>query len=141
MRQTSLICLLGLLLSGCSGSDAPADTTPVVPSPPAASPSAVPDVSASGEADDPPGSLACARLADAIAGSSLMDDGVVAGIAAASGTADAPVADAAERLATAYTDAVAARGTEREPDVVAAVSAAAADMSGVCSDSGLSTTG
>jgi hypothetical protein len=110
-----------------------------IPSPAALSPS--PDVSVSAEADDPPGSIACARLADAIADASLMDDGVVAGVAAVSATADAPIADAAERLATAYAEAVAARSTDAEPDAVAAVSAAAADMAGVCSDSGLSTTG
>jgi hypothetical protein len=139
MRQITLICTLGFVLSGCSNADTPAATTPVVPSPAAVSPSVA--LSAGGVVDDPPGSLACALLADAVADASLMDDGVAAGIVRASATADAPVADAAERLAEAYTEAVAAHSTEAEPDAVAAVSAAAADMSGVCSDSGLSATG
>jgi phage terminase large subunit-like protein len=138
MRQITLVCTLGLVLSGCSGADTPAATS-VVPSPAAVSPSAV--ISVSGTADDPPGSFACALLAEAVADASLMDEGVAAGIMRASATADAPVADAAERLLDAYTGAVAARSSDAEPDAVAAVSAAAADMSGVCSDSGLSTTG
>jgi hypothetical protein len=50
-----------------------------------------------------------------------MEPGVVARIVAAASTADAPVADAAQRLA--------------------AVSAAAADMAGVCSESGLESAG
>ncbi len=132
-----LLCMLGLFLAGCADSAVPEATT--IPSPAALSPS--PDVPASAQPDDPPGSVACARLAQAIADASLMDDGVVAGVAAVSATADAPIADAAERLATAYAEAVAARSTDVEPDAVAAVSAAAADMAGVCSDSGLSTTG
>ena len=132
-----LLCVLGLFLAGCSDRAAP--EVPTIPSPAALSPSPV--VSVSAEPDDPPGSVACARLAQAIADASLMDDGVVAGVAAAGATADAPIADSAERLALAYAEAVAARSTDAEPDAVAAVSAAAADMAGVCSDSGLSTTG
>jgi hypothetical protein len=92
-------------------------------------------------ADDPPGTNTCRLLAAAIGKSSLMDAGVVDAIAAASGTADAPVADAAGRLATAYGKAVKARGTTGEPDAVAGVSAAAADMSKICADSGLRTAG
>lgn len=91
--------------------------------------------------DDPPGTITCARLAAAITDASLMTPGVIDEIARTSATADAPVADAAQRLVTAYADAAAAVGTTMEPDAVAAVSAAAADMSGVCADSGLQTVG
>jgi hypothetical protein len=70
-----------------------------------------------------------------------MDPGVIDDIVAASDTADAPVADAAGRLASAYAAAVASKGGAKEPDAVAAVSEAAADMSGVCNDSGLDTVG
>jgi hypothetical protein len=70
-----------------------------------------------------------------------MEPGVVDAINRASGTADAPVADAAGRLAAAYGTAVTASGAPEEPDRIAAVSAAAADMSGVCDDSGLETVG
>ncbi|TWG10682.1 hypothetical protein FHX34_107176 [Actinoplanes teichomyceticus] len=59
----------------------------------------------------------------------------------ASATADAPVADAATALARAYEKAVASHGSAGEPDAVAAVSAAAADMSQVCADSGLDAAG
>lgn len=89
----------------------------------------------------PPGTLTCAELGEAIKRASLMQPGVVDGIVRTSGTADAPVADAAQRLATAYATAVAAKGGDREPDAVAAVSAAAADMEGVCDESGLATAG
>jgi hypothetical protein len=66
---------------------------------------------------------------------------VVTDIADAAGTADAPVADAAQTLATAYTTAVAAHGQATEPDAIAAVSAAAAELVKICSDSGLETVG
>ena len=92
-------------------------------------------------ADDPPGALTCARLEVALRRATLMSPSVVDGIVAASATADAPVADAAQRLAAAYAKAVAARGAAQEPDAVAAVSAAASDMSGVCRQSGLATVG
>jgi hypothetical protein len=92
-------------------------------------------------ADDPPGAITCAKLAAAISAVTIMDPGVVDGIVTASNTADAPVADAAQRLASAYAAAVAAKGSDDEPDAVAGVSAAAADMSGVCDDSGLETVG
>jgi acetyl-CoA carboxylase alpha subunit len=85
--------------------------------------------------------ITCARLAVAISAGSLMDPGVVDGIVNAAGTADAPVSDAADRLKNAYTQAVAAKNKANEPDAIAAVSAAASDMSGVCADSGLRTTG
>ncbi|WP_229829901.1 hypothetical protein [Actinoplanes ianthinogenes] len=86
--------------------------------------------------DDPPGLLTCRALARAIREASLMRPGVVQGIVDVSGTADAPVADAAARLAQAYRTALASRGAQGEPDAVAAVSAAAADMAQVCADSG-----
>ena len=70
-----------------------------------------------------------------------MTPAVVDGIARAASTADAPIADAAQRLAAAYAGAVAARGTENEPDAVAAVSAAGGEMSTVCKESGLETVG
>jgi hypothetical protein len=70
-----------------------------------------------------------------------MDAGVINAIVRASRTADAPIADAAERLAAAYASAVAARGLESEPDAIAAVSVAGADMTQVCDDSGLDTVG
>jgi hypothetical protein len=70
-----------------------------------------------------------------------MEPGVVDHIATAASTADAPVADAAQRLAAAYAKATTSKGTSQEPDAVAAVSAAAADMAGVCAESGLESAG
>lgn len=134
------------LLAGCGKSATP-PATPASPGPASGSASATepsgavevpPTVEPSGA---PPGTLTCAELGEAIKRASLMQPGVVDGIARASGTADAPVADAAQRLATAYATAVAAKGSDSEPDVVAAVSAAAADMEGVCDESGLATAG
>ncbi|BCJ51762.1 hypothetical protein Asp14428_32370 [Actinoplanes sp. NBRC 14428] len=92
-------------------------------------------------ADEPPGALACGRIAEAVRGGTLMQPGVVTGISTATATADAPVADAATRLQQAYEQAVKAQGTEDEPDLVAAVSAAGAEMVSVCADSGLETAG
>ncbi|MCA2215444.1 hypothetical protein [Jidongwangia harbinensis] len=91
--------------------------------------------------EETPGLLACGTLSTAVTDGTLMTPGVVDGIVRASATADAPVADAAQRLAAAYASAVAASGMESEPDAVAAVSAAAADMTGVCDDSGLERVG
>jgi hypothetical protein len=112
---------------------------------PAAQPSPEPSVSSAAPsptaADDPPGSLACAALRRAVTDATLMDTGVVDAIVRASRTADAPVSDAAERLAAAYASAVAAHGQESEPDAIAAVSVAGADMTSVCTDSGLDTVG
>jgi hypothetical protein len=91
--------------------------------------------------DDPPGIITCARLDQAIKAGSLMQRGIVSRIVTAAGTADAPVADAADRLGTAYYAAAAAAGKPNEPDAIAAVTAAASEMSGVCADSGLKTVG
>jgi hypothetical protein len=115
------------LLAGCTDEPAPAPA----PSPAAAAP----------QAEETPGLQTCQTLTVAIEDGSLMNPGVVDRIVRAGTTADAPVADAAQRLAAAYAAAVAARGLETEPDAVAAVSAAAADMSGVCDDSGLTASG
>jgi hypothetical protein len=111
---------------------------------PAASPGPAPSASSAASpavVDDPPGSVACVALQRAVTRATLMDPGVVDTIVRASRTADAPVADAAERLAAAYASAVAAHGLETEPDAIAAVSVAGADMTGVCADSGLDTVG
>lgn len=122
-----------LLAAGCGGKDHDVPAVSAAPSD-----SATPVASA---VDDPPGSVACTRLAAAVAAGSLMEPHVVDDIAAAGRTADAPLADAAERLATAYGSAVAAAGKADEPDKIAAVAAAASDMSGVCAESGLRTAG
>jgi hypothetical protein len=106
---------------------------------PAAAPSQTVEDSAAPE--DTPGLNACAALKAAVADATLMIPGVVDAIVQASATADAPVTDAARRLAVAYAAATAATGTDDEPDTVAAVSAAGADMTGVCNDSGLDTVG
>jgi hypothetical protein len=113
-------------LTGCS-----AKTNP---GPPAPGPS---PISTTAPVDDPPGLLTCRHLADAIRAASLMEPGVIQAIVAAGTTADAPVADAASALGQAYEKALTSHGTRAEPDAVAAVSAAAADMSQVCADSGL----
>jgi hypothetical protein len=91
--------------------------------------------------DDPPGSMACGELKDAVTGATLMEPGVVDQIVRYSSTADAPVADSAQRLAAAYVAAVTAHGSDGEPDAVAAVSMAGADMTKVCDESGLETVG
>jgi hypothetical protein len=137
MPRPFCAALLGsiVLVTGtaCSRSPSPAASPSPAPSvSPAASPAVV---------DDPPGSVACAALQLAVTRATLMDPGVVDAIVRASRTADAPVADAAERLAAAYASAVAAHGLQTEPDAIAAVSVAGADMTSVCADSGLDTVG
>ena len=121
------------LLTGCSDDGTPA----AGPGPVAAS--SAPTVAAT--ADDVAGMRACDLLKRAIDQASLMDPGVVDSIRAASTSADAPLSDAAGRLATAYATAVAAQGREAEPDAVAAVGAAGAEMIDTCTDSGLETVG
>jgi hypothetical protein len=120
--------------TACGRSAGPASSR-VAPAAPSASAADIPSV------DDPPGLLACAVLRRAVTEATLMDPGVVDAIVRASRTADAPVADAAERLAASYASAVAAHGSESEPDAIAAVSVAGADMTKVCEDSGLDTVG
>jgi PBP1b-binding outer membrane lipoprotein LpoB len=132
MPRSSLLALVvgcAVLLAGCSDEAAPA---------PAASPTVA---AAPSQVEETPGLQACRTLTTAVEDGTLMNPGVVDRVVRASATADAPVSDAAQRLAAAYASAMAARGMEAEPDAVAAVSAAAADMSGVCDDSGLTTSG
>jgi hypothetical protein len=163
-RSVLLVLTAVALLTGCSHDTARAPASTQVLSGPPASPGGAGGASAGepGRAggasvdgpsgagvqspgayavDNPPGAKTCALLSAAIKGATLMVPGVIGDVVVASATADAPVADAAQRLSAAYTTAVAAKGTGREPDAVAAVSAAAADMAGVCDDSGLSTVG
>ncbi|GIF06722.1 hypothetical protein [Actinoplanes siamensis] len=138
MSVSARFVVLGTVvaLAGCGG-----DKPSVVSTPPSASvgsawPAPRPLASAPA-ADNPPGLLTCRQLAVAVRDASLMEPGVIQGILAASKTADAPVADAARALGEAYEQALTSHGTQSEPDAVAAVSAAAADMSQVCADSGL----
>ena len=126
-------------LAGCSD-----DRPTVAPTPaPAAVRATTGSASSttSAEIDDPPGMTACQLLLDAVGGAALMQPGVVDAIESASTTADAPIAEAAHRLASLYASAVAAKGGESEPDAVAAVSAAGTEMSEVCAASGLGTVG
>ena len=123
------------LSAGCSD-----DATPPPPASASAAPAQSPAVQ-SPAVEETPGLRACGTLWTAVDDGTLMTPGVVDGIVRASTTADAPVGDAAQRLAAAYAAAMAARGMESEPDAVAAVSAAAADMTGVCDDSGLISVG
>jgi hypothetical protein len=163
-RKTRLFVMAGctvLALAGCAHHATPSSAP--VPAPPTAStwliaPS-VPGAPASGappagalapasasvptaEPDGaPPGTQTCTELGAAIKAASLMQPGVVDRVVQAAATAVAPVADAAQRLATAYATARTAKGAADEPDAVAAVSAAAADMDGVCNESGLESAG
>ncbi|MFC7532543.1 hypothetical protein [Actinoplanes sp. GCM10030250] len=122
-------------VGGGAGNGAPEPAPGAVASP---SGSAAPTTSSdAAQIDDPPGLITCREVAAALRDATLLDDGVVDRIRDTSATADAPVTDAATALAEAYTKAVAARGSADEPDAVAAVSAAAVEMSEVCGDSGL----
>ena len=168
MARPIYAALLGLvLLAGCAGEAPPTSSpTAAATSPSPIEPSADPtepgngsepgdatqsddgtepdDAAGSGAtapADDPPGRNACRSLSAAVQAATLMDPGVVDGIVRASGTADAPVADAARRLATTYAEAVTSHGTDREPDAIAAVSVAGAEMTRVCQESGLNAAG
>jgi hypothetical protein len=142
-RWLSLAATL-LLLAGCGHStpspQAPPAARPATTSA-AARPSAPAGVPTAEDSGALPGTRTCADLNAAVSQASLMEPGVVDGIVAASSTADAPVADAARRLAAAYARATTSKGTVQEPDTVAAVSAAAADMAGVCAESGLESVG
>jgi hypothetical protein len=128
------------LLAGASAALAGCSTPPMV------SPSVSPAPAPAGNdglaaVDEPPGTNTCHQLRVAVTDATLMVPGVVDSIVQASSAADAPVADAAQRMAAAYAAAVTAKGSDSEPDAVAAVSAAGATMSGVCDDSGLDTVG
>ncbi|MEV6487571.1 hypothetical protein AB0M20_02870 [Actinoplanes sp. NPDC051633] len=126
-----IACAAGL--AGCSA-DEPA-------APPPASARSAPVPADPPATEDVPGTLTCGALASAINDATLMNPGVVDAIVAASASADAPIADAARRLSDAYKSAVSSAGTDDEPDAVAAVSAAGAEMSTVCGESGLDTVG
>jgi hypothetical protein len=133
-----VVVLACALLAGCGS----ATRTAVTPSSSAsAGPAEISPSVIESSVDDPPGSIACARLAVAIEAGSFMTPGVVEDIVSASATADAPLADAATRLGDAYRAAVAAKDKPDEPDKIAAVGAVASDMSGVCAESGLRTVG
>lgn len=134
LSPLSVTVLSIALLAGCSsGSPAPVASA-AGDHAPFPSPSMAP-------IDEPPGTNTCGLLKAAIKGATLMEPGVVDAIVDASGTADAPVADAARRLDTAYTAATVASTGPDEPDKVAAVSKAGSDMSLVCDQSGLDTVG
>jgi hypothetical protein len=90
---------------------------------------------------DPSGLQACGLLKEAVENATLMEPGVVEAIRVAGAPADAPVSDAASRLAAAYTAAMVSRDTASEPDAVAAVSAAGAEMTRTCTAAGLETAG
>jgi hypothetical protein len=127
----ALVLTVGMV-AGCGRDSGPAGV---------ATSAAIVVASPSAALDDPPGANTCHLLVGAITNATLMEPGVVDAIVAAGATADAPVADSAQRLLTAYTAAVASNGTPDEPDKIAAVSKAGADMSGVCDDSGLESVG
>ncbi|WP_203825119.1 hypothetical protein [Actinoplanes palleronii] len=142
-RLVALVLVAGL--TGCGSEQAPGSTAAVPTTEPgtiADPPSPAPAATASPAigppaADNPPGLITCGLLGAAIRDASLMQPGVVRAIADASATADAPVGDAATTLAQAYDIALASHDSGDEPDAIAAVSAAAADMAQVCADSGL----
>jgi hypothetical protein len=125
--------LLLMLGGGCSGGE---DGQPAPAFPPA---TAEPhDLRAS---DDQAGMLACGALADSVQNGTLMAPGVADSIVASAGSADGPIADAAQRLSAAYATAMASQGTSGEPDAVAKVSVAGSDMLVVCDESGLISVG
>jgi hypothetical protein len=128
--------LLSVLIAGsmaaCS-SDTPTD--------PAPAPTTAPPTASVAPIDEPPGTIACGKAVRALRDATLMNPGVITDITNAAVTADAPVAEAAQTLSAAYAKAITAHGTPTEPDAVAAVSGAAAELAKTCSDSGLETVG
>jgi len=131
LRSLATVGLL-IILAGCTTEDPPAAEPAIVA---ATSPSAgIPP-------NDPSGTTTCHLLAQAVLNATLMDPGTVDQIVATGSTADAPLAEAAHRLATTYATALAAKGRDDEPEMIAAVSAAGAEMTTVCQDSGLDTVG
>lgn len=137
LRSPLILALLagitGSCLTGCAGGGPAASPTPVASTPAA--------LAVTASSADEAGRQACDLLKQAVAGATVMNPGVVSAIRSASSSADAPVSDAAKRLATAYDAAVAAHGHDNEPDAVAAVSAAGAEMARTCADAGLETVG
>lgn len=133
-RRWPLILIVASMAAGCSG---PANAPSALPSQPSNATSSA----ATTFADDPPGAVACAKAARTLRDGTVMNPGVVTEIEDAAVTADAPVLEAAEALSESYTKAVAAHGTDAEPDAVAAVSEAAARLTQVCADSGLEVVG
>lgn len=117
--------------TGCTG---PANT-PAPSAPPSSAIASAPP------SDDPPGTRACAKASRTLRDGTVMNPGVVTDITAAAATADAPVLEAAQALSAAYTEAVAAHDTDAEPDAIAAVSAAAAELTRICAASGLEVAG
>jgi hypothetical protein len=135
LRSQSVVLAPILVLAlgtGCSGDGGPPTPTPAVTPPVTADPQAT---------DDQAGMLACDALSASMVNGTLMEPGVADSIVTSAGSADGPIADAAQRLRAAYNSAIAARGTGGEPDAVAAVSVAGSDMLNVCDDSGLRTVG
>jgi len=132
--------MLSVLIAGCTVAGCAHQSH----EPPAAAASASdnePSGAAAALVDEPPGTIACGKAVQAVREATLMNPDVITDIANAAGTADAPVADAAQDLSAAYSKAVAAHDTDAEPDAVAAVSAAAAELVKICDDSGLETAG
>jgi hypothetical protein len=125
--------IAGSTLTGCID---PAEA-PAAGRPPTGASSAAPPP----PADEPPGTIACGKAVRAVRDATLMNPTVVTDITSAAGTADAPVTDAAQRLSAAYEAALAAHNKDTEPDAIAAVSGAAAELLTICSDSGLGTVG
>ena len=129
LRSWSAVLVLPLsvaLAGGCTD-DPPKQT------PPAAATPAVVDGSSS--MNDGPGEITCEELATAVEYGTLMEAGVVDTIVTSAKAADAPIADGAAKLGTAYRTATESHGTEEEPDAIAAVSAAGATLMAVCDES------
>jgi len=152
------VLIAGSTVAGCSDPSPEPATSPTAAAPgapnteqpgasavldngPSGAPDSGPPGAAAAQVDEPPGVIACGKAVRAVRDATLMNPGVIADITAATGTADAPVADAAQNLSAAYRTAVAAHDTDAEPDAVAAVSAAAAELVKICDDSGLGTAG
>ena len=132
LRSLATAGLLMITLAACTTENQPAAEPAIAP---ATSPSAgIPP-------NDPSGTKTCHLLAQAVLNATLMDPGTVDVIVATGSTADAPLAEAAHRLASTYATALAAKGRDDEPDMIAAVSAAGAEMTTICQDSGLDTVG
>jgi hypothetical protein len=133
LSVVALSLLVGTALAGC-GDDTPV-ATPTTPAPQISAFVSV------GPTEARPGSAACALLVQAIEDATLMQPGVADAVVAASQSGDEDVAAEGRRLGAAYAAAISSRGTDGEPDAVAAVSAAGADMRALCVRAGLATAG